>query len=59
MEMRYEPTSAATPSDTSALKATVEAMLIRERREPITKVTRMAFRGISHPGRTCSFFSLC
>lgn len=50
--MRYEEMRAATPRETRALKATLEPMLIRERRQQMQKVTRMEFRGMSQPGRT-------
>ena len=44
--------SAAVPRDAMALNATVEPMLIRERRIVIANETITAFNGISHPGRT-------
>jgi len=36
-----------------ALRASVEPMLIRERRIVTTRETRTAFRGMFHPGVTC------
>lgn len=44
--MRYEEKSPETMSETMALKAVVEPMLIRARRELITAVTAMDQRGM-------------
>lgn len=44
--------SAAVPREAMALNATLEPMLIRERRIVIANETIIAFSGISHPGRT-------
>ena len=52
-EMIYVPKIADTAREPMALKATVEPMLIKERRVVIRKVRRTAFRGMFQPGWTC------
>ena len=52
MEMMYEEIRDAVPREAMALKATVEPMLIRERRIVMRKEINTAFNGMSHPGRT-------
>ena len=53
-EMMYEEMRDATPREAIALKATVEPMLMRERRTVMMKETRTALRGMFQPGLTCS-----
>lgn len=45
IEIRYDDSRAAVPSDMMALKATEDPMLIKDRRETITKLTQRAFSG--------------
>lgn len=45
MEIRYDDSRAAVPSDMMALKAMEDPMLIKDRRETITKLTQRAFSG--------------
>ena len=42
----------AVPREAMALKATVDPMLMRERRIVMAKETRTELRGMSQPGRT-------
>lgn len=52
-EMMYVPRRAETAREPMALKATVEPMLMSERRQVMTKVISTALRGMFHPGLTC------
>ena len=54
METMYEEMRAAVPREAMALKATLEPMLIKERRTVMKKDIITEFRGISQPGRTCN-----
>ncbi len=53
METIYEERMATKDKDVMLLRAIVEPMLIRARRQDTTKETRMLFMGTSQPGRTC------
>lgn len=52
IEIMYEESSAAVPSDMMALKATEDPMLINERRETMTMLTERALRGTVKVGLT-------
>ena len=53
MEIWYEDVSAATARAAMALKATVEPMLMSERRTVKAREMSTAFRGMFQPGLTC------
>lgn len=54
----YDPTEPTCPIDIITLKAMVEPRIMRERRLLKMRVAITAFRGISHPGRTCKLLAL-
>lgn len=51
-EIMYVANRALTAREPMALNATVDPMLIRERRVVIRNVTNTALRGMFHPGLT-------
>jgi len=52
-DIMYVASKALTAKDPIALNAAVEPILMRERRQVITKVRRTALSGIFQPGLTC------
>lgn len=52
METRYELSRAATPMDRMALNATLEPRLMSESKAAIMNEVKIAFNGMSQPGRT-------
>jgi hypothetical protein len=53
MEMMYDERRATVPRDIMALKATDDPILIKERRETMTKLAHSAFKGTVNVGLTC------
>lgn len=54
IDMMYEESRAAVPRDMMALKAMLDPMLIRARRDTITKLIQRALRGTVNVLLTCS-----
>jgi hypothetical protein len=52
MEIMYDESNAAVPSDMMALKATDDPMLINERSDTMTRLTQSALSGTVNVGLT-------